>query len=77
VFQIFERRILRRIDGSIKENGIWRSIYNRELYTFYNKPDIVKMIKVGRLRMQEQKICRKLILHKPEDTRRVGRPASR
>jgi hypothetical protein len=27
-------------------------------------------------RMQEQKPCRKLTLHKPEGTRRVGRPAS-
>jgi hypothetical protein len=42
----------------------------------------VKAIKVGRLiwlghlfRMQEQSPCRKLTLHKPEGTRRVGRPA--
>jgi hypothetical protein len=42
------------------------------------------MIKVGRLRwlghlfrMQELSRCRKLTLHKPEGTRRVGRPAIR
>jgi len=44
----------------------------------------MKVIKSGRLRwlghlfrMQEQNPCRKLTLHKPEGTRRVGRPAIR
>lgn len=81
MLKIFERRILRRIYGSIKENGIWRSRYNHELYKLYNGPDIVKVIKVGQLRslghlfrMQEQNPCRTLTLHKPEGTRRVGRP---
>jgi hypothetical protein len=52
----------------------------RELYKFYNEPGGVKVIKVGWLRrlgqvfgMQEQKPCRKLILHKPEGTKRMGR----
>jgi hypothetical protein len=43
---------------------------------------IMNVIKLGRLRwlgqlfrVQEQNPCRKLILHKPEGTRRVGRPA--
>jgi hypothetical protein len=55
--------------------------YNYELY---NKPDIMKMVNSGRLRwlghlfrMQEQNPCRKLTVHKPEDTQRVGRPAIR
>jgi hypothetical protein len=67
--------------GPVKENGIWRSRYNHELYKLYNEPDIVKVIKVGRLRwlghlfrMQEQNPCRTLTLHKPEGTRRGGRP---
>jgi hypothetical protein len=44
----------------------------------------MKLIKVGRLRwleqlsrMQEQNPCKKLILHKPEGTRRAGRSAIR
>jgi hypothetical protein len=84
MLRIFERRILRRIYSPIKENGIWRSRYNHELYKLYNEPDMVKVIKVGQLRllghpfrMQEQNPCRKLTLHKPEGTRRVNRPASR
>jgi hypothetical protein len=31
LFQIFERRILRRIYGPINEGGIWRIRYNNEL----------------------------------------------
>jgi hypothetical protein len=38
------RRILRRIYGPIKENGLWRSWYNHELYELYNAPDTVKVI---------------------------------
>jgi hypothetical protein len=34
---IFERRILKRIYGSIKENAIWRSRCNHELYKLYNQ----------------------------------------
>jgi hypothetical protein len=84
MFRNLERRILGRICGSIKENVIWRAMYNREFYKLYNEPDTMKVIKVRRLkwlghlfRMQKQNPCRKLTLHKPEGTRRVGRPAVR
>jgi hypothetical protein len=86
MLRIFERTILRRMYGQIKENGVWKSRYNQELYKVYNEPDIVKVIKVlvGRLRwlgqlfrMQEQNPCRKLTLCKPEGTRRVSRSAIR
>jgi hypothetical protein len=50
MLRIFESRIFIRIHGPIKENGIWGSRYNHELYRLYNEPDIVKVIKVGRLR---------------------------
>jgi hypothetical protein len=67
MLRIFERRILRRIYGQIKESGIWRSRYNHELYTLYNEPDIVKVVKVVRLRclglllrMQEQNPCKEV-----------------
>jgi hypothetical protein len=38
MLRIFER-ISRRIYGPIKENCIWRSRYNHELYKLYNEPD--------------------------------------
>jgi hypothetical protein len=81
---MLERKILNRIYSQIKENVIWRSRFNYEVYRVHNEPDIVKVNKVGRLRwlgqlcrMQEKNPCRKLNLHKPEGTRRVGRPAVR
>jgi hypothetical protein len=43
---LFERKILRRIYGPTKENGIWRIIYNRELYKLYKEPDISVTIKL-------------------------------
>jgi hypothetical protein len=64
--------ILKRIYGPVKKNGIRRSGYGHEHNKLYNELDVVKMIKGGRLRwlgqllrMQEQKPCRKLTLHKP------------
>jgi hypothetical protein len=72
---MFERKILRRISGPIKENGVRRSRYNHELDKLCNTPDVVKVIKGGQLRqlqhlfrMHEQNPCRKLSLHKPEGT---------
>jgi hypothetical protein len=84
ICRFFERKILRRIYGPFKENGIWRSRYNHELYKLCNEPGVVEVVKVGRLRwlghpfrMQKQNSCRKLTIHKPEGTRRVDRPAIR
>jgi hypothetical protein len=81
--EIFERMVLRRIYDPIKENCVLRSRYNHELYKLYNAPDIAKSgqskwsaVKwLRHLRMKEQNPCRKLTLHKPEGTRRAGRPA--
>jgi hypothetical protein len=50
MLRIFERRMLRTINGPIKENGVWRSRYNHILYKLYNESDIVKVIKVGLFR---------------------------
>jgi hypothetical protein len=67
ILLIFERKLLKRIYGPIKENGIWRSRYSHELYKLRNEADVVKVIKIGWLRrlrhfsrMQEQNTCRKL-----------------
>jgi hypothetical protein len=34
----------------VKDNGMWRTRYINELYMLFNELDIVKMIKIGRLR---------------------------
>jgi hypothetical protein len=38
------------IYGPINEDGTRRTRYNNELYTLYDKLDIVKVIKSGRLK---------------------------
>jgi hypothetical protein len=50
---IFERKILREIFGSIKEGDHWRRRYNNELYRLYGDQDLVSHIKVGRIRWQD------------------------
>jgi hypothetical protein len=37
----FERKILRRIYGSVQDNGQWRIRYNKELCELYGEPDLV------------------------------------
>lgn len=46
---IFERNILRHF-GAKKENLTWGRRGNNELYCFFRKPDVLKMIMLGRLR---------------------------
>ena len=69
------------IYGPIKDSGVWRTGYSSELYTLYNEPDIVKVVKTGRLRwlgqlcrMQELDPCRQLTVITAEGTRLVGKP---
>jgi hypothetical protein len=45
----FERKILRRIYGTINENGPWRCRYNTDIYELYKDIDIVTDIKLRRL----------------------------
>jgi len=46
---VFERKILRRMFGSICERGQWRKGYDRELEELYNEPNTVNVIKYSRL----------------------------
>jgi hypothetical protein len=71
-------RILRMIYGPVNDNGIWSTGHNNELYSVYDELDIVKVVKIGRLRwlgqlcsMQELDPCRQLAVLKPEGTRHV------
>jgi hypothetical protein len=46
---IFERKILRQIYGTVKENGQWRIRYNKKLYEAYKELDLLTFIKLKRL----------------------------
>jgi hypothetical protein len=48
--RIFERKILRKIYGPVMENDIWRHRYNDELNDIIKGKDIVRFIKVQRIR---------------------------
>jgi len=81
---VFERKILRSIFGGIKVDETWRRRYNHELYQLYNEPDIVKFIKINRLRwlghvqrMNEDRVPLKLLNTHPDGRRRAGRPRGR
>jgi hypothetical protein len=72
---------LRRSYGPIQENGIWRKRYNHELYNLYNDVEISKIANISRmkwaghvLRMNDEETTKKLMLGKPDGTRRRGRP---
>jgi hypothetical protein len=76
----FERIIMRRIYGPTCENGVWRIKYNVELYGLYKDLDIVRVIKVARIRwlghlvrMKENSPCKNKTFSQPEGSRKKGR----
>jgi hypothetical protein len=80
----FEGKILRRIYGPTQEGGRWRPRWNNELYSLYNEPNIVEDIKIKRLgwaghiiRMEEERIPKKVLNGNFHTTRPVGRPRTR
>lgn len=81
---IFERLVLRRVFGGVKEGEIWRRRKNRELYDVFDNDDIVRVIKLGRLRwaghvarMNDREIPKKILTEELHRARRVGRPRTR
>ncbi|PNF34250.1 hypothetical protein B7P43_G17276 [Cryptotermes secundus] len=84
VINSFKRKILRRIYGPIKENGIWRIRYNKELYKLYKEPEISVTIKLKRLqwaghvqRMDEECIPKKTLYSTTGSRRRAVKPRTR
>ena len=80
----WERRILRKIYGSTKENGQWRIKTNSELINKYKSQDIVTVIKIRRLewlgyviRMNEARSVMKIFDGKLVGRRGRGRPRLR
>jgi hypothetical protein len=64
--------------------GEWRKLHSEELHNLYSFPDIIRQIKLRRMRWaghaarmgEERKLC-KVLVRKPEGRRPVGRPRRR
>jgi hypothetical protein len=83
--RIFERKVLCKIFGPIRyESGAWTIRANEEVYNLYGKEDIIRFIKLQRLRwwrhvyrMEDERNVKRLTQWKPLATTPIGRPRIR
>jgi len=81
--RVFKNRVVRRIFGPKREEviGEWRKLHNEELNDRYSSPNIVRVIKLRRMRwaghvacMAEWRGMYRVLVGKPEGKRPLGRP---
>jgi hypothetical protein len=83
--RVFENRVLRKIFGPKREeDGSWRKLHNDELHSLYSSPNIVRVIKLRRMRwaghvarMWEGRGIYRVLVGRPEGKRPLGRPRRR
>jgi hypothetical protein len=84
--QGFENRLLRRISGPKMDEvtGEWRKLHNEELNGLYSLPNIVRVVKLRRMRwaghvarMVEGRGVHRVLMGKPEGRTPLGRPRRR
>jgi hypothetical protein len=80
--RVFENSVLRRIRGPKRdENGLWRKLHNDEFNSLYSSPNIVRAIKLRRMRWAGR-VTRigegigvyRVFVGRPEGKRSLGRP---
>jgi hypothetical protein len=78
--------VLRRIFGPRWDEvtGEWRRLHSEELNDLYSSPNIVRVIKLRRMRlagnvacMDEERGAYRVLAGKPEEKRPLGRPRRR
>jgi len=84
--RVFENRMLRRVFGPkrVEVTWKWRKLHNEELRDLYSLPNILRVVKSGRMRwaghvahMEEGRGVHRLLVEKPEGKRPLGRPRRR
>jgi hypothetical protein len=84
--RVFENRVLRRIFCQKGDEvlGNWRKLHNEELHNLYSLPDIIRMIKLRRMRwaghvarMGKKRNPYTILVGKAEGKRPLGRPRHR
>jgi hypothetical protein len=83
--RVFENRVLRKIFGPKSEvDGSWIKLHNDELHSLYSSPNIVRVIKLRRLRwaghvarMGEGSGVYRVLVGKPVSKRPLARPRRR
>jgi hypothetical protein len=84
--RVFGNRVLRRIFGPKRDEVTeeWRKLYNEDLNDLYCSPNIVRVIKSGRMRwagyvahVGERRGVYRGLVRKPEGKRPLGRPKRR
>jgi hypothetical protein len=48
--RVFENRVLRMFGPKREEDKSWRKVHNNEFHSLYSSPNIVRVIKSGRMR---------------------------
>jgi hypothetical protein len=83
--RVFENRVL-RIFGPKRDEVTrdWRKLHNEELHNLYSSPNIIRMIKLRRMRWaghvarkREKRNAYRILVGKPEGKRPLGRPRRR
>jgi hypothetical protein len=78
--RISENRVLRIFGTKREEDGSWRKLHNDELHSMYSSPNIVRVIKLRRMRwvghvarMGEGRGVYRVLVGRPKGKRRLER----
>jgi hypothetical protein len=83
--RVFENTVLRMIFGpKMDEDGSWRKLHNDELHNLHSSPNIVRVIKLRRMRwaghvacLEEGRGVYRVLDGRPKGKRPLGKPRCR